>query len=118
MAHIRQSKTNSGLGFRVKVLKAFQVDLFSFGSGARLSNFLRKEGRPYRGTSLMRDCPLLGCSGFGVRVSAFGFRCSGFGVRVSGFGFQDSGFRLRDPGFGFGFWIFGFGGTRARAVAT
>jgi hypothetical protein len=53
-------------------------------------------------------------SGFGLRVSAFGFgfRISGFGVRVSnsglrfrvsGFGFRDSSFGLRVSAFGFGF---------------
>ena len=33
MAHIRQSRPDSGLGFQVKVLKHFQVVLSSLGSG-------------------------------------------------------------------------------------
>jgi len=35
MAHIRQSRPDSGLGFRVKVLKIFQVVPSSLGSGER-----------------------------------------------------------------------------------
>ena len=33
MAHIRQSRPDSGIGFHVKVLKTFQVVPFSLGSG-------------------------------------------------------------------------------------
>jgi len=33
MAHIRQSRPDSGLGFQVKVLTTFQVDPSSRGSG-------------------------------------------------------------------------------------
>jgi len=33
MAHVRQSRPDSGLGFQVKVLKPFKVVPFSLGSG-------------------------------------------------------------------------------------
>jgi len=33
MAHVRQSRPDSGLGFQVKVLKPFQVDPSSLGGG-------------------------------------------------------------------------------------
>jgi len=36
MAHIRQSRPDSGLGFQVKVLKIFYVVLFSLGLGVWL----------------------------------------------------------------------------------
>jgi len=43
MAHIRQSRTDSGLGFPVKVPKTFQVVAFSLGSVETENATLRTE---------------------------------------------------------------------------
>ena len=44
MAHIRQSRPDSGLGFQVKVLKTCYVALFSLRSGAREGGERRARG--------------------------------------------------------------------------
>ena len=68
MAHVRQSRPDSGLGFQIKMLATFEIVPNSLGSGphtAIASGFdveggeFRVQGllRPYRGTSPIRKRP-------------------------------------------------------------
>ena len=63
MAHIRQSWTDSGLGFQVNVLQAFLVVPSSLGSGFPLS----KERRVVAGLKVLGK----GVEGSGVEDAGF-----------------------------------------------
>ena len=85
MAHTRQSRPDSGLGFQVKCFELFPVGSEAF------DQHLVEDGRGAEGE-------VVPASGF--RSSGFGFRVLGFGFRNSGSGFRDSvvGFRVSNLG--------------------
>ena len=85
MAHIRQSRPDSGLGFQVRVLKTLQDVPSLLGSGCGVCGRVHGSSPGHR-----RRCPCawLSLPSTGFRVSGFGFRgFSDFGFRISGFGF-------------------------------
>ena len=102
MAHIRQSRPDSGLGLHVKVLQPFQVVSASLGSGPCLS--CRLPGNLSRATCSCsrRYSWRIAPDSFRISdanlVSSSGFRVSGFEFRVSGFKFRGSGFDSRVQG--------------------
>ena len=69
MAHIRQSRSDYGLGAQVKVLQMFEVFFFMLGRS-------RVQGSGFR------------VQGAGIRVQGAGFRVQGAGFRVQGSGFR------------------------------
>ena len=82
MAHVKQSRPDSGHGFQVKVLKIFQVVPSSLGIGPSVQPGLS-----------------IGVRDHGFGLWDLGFRVPGSGFLVSSFGFQ--GFRFLTDGFGF-----------------
>ena len=115
MAHTRQSRPVSGLGFQVKVFKPFQVaevvpdspgsGLVQPGGGV-LPRVSVNEKRGDNGLGLGVTQRFL-VEGL-VTIPGFGFQVSGSGCRVSGSGFHVSGFRFRVSGLGFRVSGFGF----------
>ena len=111
LAHTRQSRPDSVLGFQVEVLQPYQVVLSSLGiggveglPGASLhpvrfrvqSSEFRVQGSGFRDQGFW-----FRVQGSGFRVQGSGFRVQGSGFRVQGSGFRDQGFWFRVQGSGF-----------------